>query len=40
MAATKLNYGGASPQGTPVFLTATTTIGSQSYAGTYTFFGM
>lgn len=40
MASTHLNYGAASGQGTPIFLTATTTIGSQTYAGSYTFYGM
>ena len=35
MASLQLNYGGS--QGTPVFLTATTTIDGKTYSGTYTF---
>ena len=38
MASAHLNYGGGS--GTPVFLTATTTINGHAYSGTYTFVGL
>lgn len=40
MASARLNYGGASGQGTPIYLTATTTIGAQSYSGTYTVYAL
>ncbi|HZC08093.1 MAG TPA: hypothetical protein VE338_20825 [Ktedonobacterales bacterium] len=36
VASTKLNYGNVGPQ-KPIFLTATTTMGGQSYSGDYTF---
>lgn len=40
MASAMLRYGGASGQGTPIFLTATTTIGAQTYSGTYTVYAL
>jgi hypothetical protein len=40
LASARLNYGGASGQGTPIYLTATTTIGAQTYSGTYTVYAL
>lgn len=40
MVSARFHYGGASGQGTAIFLTATTTIGGQTYSGTYTFYAL